>query len=160
MLTLRMREALSRCANCELLAVEDLPISNAAKDVPAALERLHRQFGKRWTHVLAINDIYLDSMHFPLQGLGRRDIVGPDPEDDGMVHDLAVAGQELAAGEVHPIGQVGVEQEAPVLVGSAPRRYRRERARHADDLKVLAGPKRRGWRSTGGPGIDDLCHRG
>ncbi|WP_457442786.1 substrate-binding domain-containing protein [Roseateles sp. P5_E4] len=74
--TLRMREALLRCASCELLAVEDLPISNASKDMPAALERLHRQFGTRWTHVLAINDVYMDSMHFPLLALGRRDVVG------------------------------------------------------------------------------------
>lgn len=74
--TLRMRDALSRCARCELLAVEDLPISNAAKDMPAALEKLQRRFGKRWTHVLAINDVYMDSMHFPLQALGRADVVG------------------------------------------------------------------------------------
>jgi ribose transport system substrate-binding protein len=74
--TLRMRDALSRCARCELLAVEDLPIASAAKDVPAALEKLQQRFGKRWTHVLAINDIYMDSMHFPLQALGRGDIVG------------------------------------------------------------------------------------
>lgn len=74
--TLRMREALSRCAHCELLAVEDLPISNAGKEMPAALEKLQKRFGRRWTHVLAINDVYMDSMHFPLQALGRGDIVG------------------------------------------------------------------------------------
>lgn len=74
--TMRMREALARCARCELLAVEDLAISNAAKEMPAALERLQRRFGARWTHVLAINDVYMDSMHFPLGALGRRDIVG------------------------------------------------------------------------------------
>lgn len=74
--TLRMREALSRCAHCELLAVEDMPISSAAKEMPAALQRLHRRFGARWTHLLAINDVYMDSMHFPLLSLGRRDIIG------------------------------------------------------------------------------------
>jgi ribose transport system substrate-binding protein len=74
--TLRMREALSHCSRCELLAVEDVPISDAAKAMPAALERLQQRFGKRWTHVLAINDVYMDSMHFPLQAMGRGDIVG------------------------------------------------------------------------------------
>lgn len=74
--TQRMREALTRCARCELLSVEDLPISDAASDVPAALERLQRRFGARWTHVLAINDVYMDSMHFPLASLARRDIIG------------------------------------------------------------------------------------
>jgi len=73
--TQRMREALARCPRCELLTVEDIPISSAAKEVPAALGRLQRRFGARWTHVLAINDVYMDSMHFPLLSLGRPDIL-------------------------------------------------------------------------------------
>lgn len=74
--TRHMREALSRYPRCELLSVEDLPISSASHDMPAALASLQARFGERWTHVLAINDAYLDSMHFPLLSLGRRDIVG------------------------------------------------------------------------------------
>lgn len=74
--TQRMREALARSNRCELLAIEDLPISSASQGMSAALARLQAQFGKRWTHVLAINDAYMDSMHFPLQALGRQDIVG------------------------------------------------------------------------------------
>lgn len=74
--TQRMREALARLPRCELLSVEDLPIGSASHAMPAALASLQDRFGKRWTHVLAINDAYMDSMHFPLQALGRRDIVG------------------------------------------------------------------------------------
>ncbi|MEO6281554.1 substrate-binding domain-containing protein [Roseateles sp.] len=74
--TQRMREALLRSGRCDILAVEDLPISQASRDVPAALARLQQRFGPRWTHLLAINDAYMDSMHFPLQDLGRGDIVG------------------------------------------------------------------------------------
>jgi ribose transport system substrate-binding protein len=74
--TQRMREALARCRHCELLGIEDLPISAASHAMPAALTRLQARFGERWTHVLAINDAYMDSIHFPLQALGRRDIVG------------------------------------------------------------------------------------
>jgi len=73
--TQRMREALARYSRCELLSVEDLPISNASRAMPAALANLQERFGKRWTHVLAINDAYMDSMHFPLQAMGRGDIV-------------------------------------------------------------------------------------
>lgn len=74
--TQRMREALARCGHCELLGVEDLPISSASHDMPAALARLQARYGDRWTHVLAINDAYMDSINFPLLALGRRDIVG------------------------------------------------------------------------------------
>jgi ribose transport system substrate-binding protein len=73
--TARMRDALARCGKCELLSIEDLPISAASKDMPAALERLQLRYGARWTHVLAINDVYIDSMYFPLAALGRRDVV-------------------------------------------------------------------------------------
>lgn len=74
--TQRMREALARSPHCELLSVEDLPISSASRAMPDALAGLEQRFGPRWTHVLAINDAYMDSMHHPLLALGRRDIVG------------------------------------------------------------------------------------
>lgn len=74
--TRRMAEMLQRCARCEVLSIEDMPISDATRDVPAALTRLQRRFGARWTHVLAINDVYMDSLSFPLRGMGREDIVG------------------------------------------------------------------------------------
>ncbi|MDH0866973.1 substrate-binding domain-containing protein [Mitsuaria sp. GD03876] len=74
--TRRMAEGLQRCARCEVLAIEDLPISSAARDMPAALTRLQRRFGARWTHVLAINDVYMDSLSFPLRAMDRADVVG------------------------------------------------------------------------------------
>ena len=74
--TQRMREALTRYGRCELLAVEDLPISSASRAMAGALTSLQERFGDRWTHVLAINDAYMDSISFPLRALGRRDIVG------------------------------------------------------------------------------------
>ncbi len=74
--TRRMVEVLQRCARCEVLGVEDLPISDASRAMPAALTRLQQRHGARWTHVLAINDVYMDSLSFPLRAMGRSDIVG------------------------------------------------------------------------------------
>ncbi|MFG6456605.1 substrate-binding domain-containing protein [Pelomonas nitida] len=74
--TQRMRDALTRYSRCELLGVEDLPISSASQAMAGALAALQERFGERWTHLLAINDAYMDSMHFPLRALGRPDIVG------------------------------------------------------------------------------------
>jgi len=74
--TRRMAEVLQRCGRCEVLSIEDLPISDAARDMPAALTRLQQRFGTRWTHVLAINDVYMDSLSFPLRAMQRSDIVG------------------------------------------------------------------------------------
>ena len=74
--TLAMREALQRRADCELLEVVDVPIFRAREDVPALMQRLVQRWQRRWTHVLAINDIFFESMTFPLVGLGRQDIQG------------------------------------------------------------------------------------
>jgi ribose transport system substrate-binding protein len=48
------------CAGCTLLEVRDVPISRNAELMPGATRELLARHGKRWTHALAINDIYFD----------------------------------------------------------------------------------------------------
>jgi ribose transport system substrate-binding protein len=48
------------CAGCALLEVRDVPISGNAERMPAVTRELLARYGKRWTHALAINDIYFD----------------------------------------------------------------------------------------------------
>ena len=48
------------CAGCTLLEVRNVPISGNAELMPAATRELLARYGKRWTHALAINDIYFD----------------------------------------------------------------------------------------------------
>ncbi len=48
------------CAGCTLLEVRDVSISRAAELMPATTRELLARHGKRWTHALAINDIYFD----------------------------------------------------------------------------------------------------
>lgn len=48
------------CAGCTLLEVRDVPISRNAELMPGATRELVARYGKRWTHALAINDIYFD----------------------------------------------------------------------------------------------------
>lgn len=55
-----MAEVIRACAGCTLLEVKDLPISRAAELMPAATRDLLARHGARWTHALAINDIYFD----------------------------------------------------------------------------------------------------
>ena len=52
--------------------------------------------------------------------LGRRDLVGVDLEQDDVVHDVGVARQHLAAGEPDVLVELGVEEEAAVVVGADP----------------------------------------
>lgn len=72
--TQRMKEIVEQCKKCKVLAVENMLISNAVRDIPAAVVRLNQTYGKAWTHTLAINDVYFDAMNFPLVSIGRLDI--------------------------------------------------------------------------------------
>lgn len=74
--TQRMLNALQRCQACEVLSVEDIPISEAGERMAGAIKRLQSRWGERWTHVLAINDIYLDSINFPEALIGRANLIG------------------------------------------------------------------------------------
>jgi ribose transport system substrate-binding protein len=48
------------CAGCTLLEVRDVAISRNAEQMPGTTRALLARYGKRWTHALAINDIYFD----------------------------------------------------------------------------------------------------
>ena len=68
-----MAEVIRGCAGCTLLEVRDLPISRAAELVPAATRELLDRHGARWTHALAINDIYFDHAVPELARAGRAE---------------------------------------------------------------------------------------
>jgi len=55
-----MADVIRQCSGCALLEVRDLPISQSATSMPAATRELLAKHGPRWTHALAINDIYFD----------------------------------------------------------------------------------------------------
>lgn len=69
-----MRKIIAQCDRCRVLAVEDINLGNTITEVPKAVNRLLDKFGKAWTHSLAINDLYFDSINFPLRARGRSDI--------------------------------------------------------------------------------------
>lgn len=55
-----MAEIIKACAECTLLEVRDVAIARSAEQMPAVTRELLARHGKRWTHALAINDIYFD----------------------------------------------------------------------------------------------------
>lgn len=72
--TKAMRTELGRCRQCATLAIEDIAINQADQAGGQLVSRLNHQYGKRWTHTLAINDIYFDEMNYPLLLINRPDI--------------------------------------------------------------------------------------
>ena len=55
-----MAAVVRACAGCTLLETRDIAISRNAELMPAATSALLARHGRRWTHALAINDIYFD----------------------------------------------------------------------------------------------------
>ena len=55
-----MAAVVRACSGCTLLEVRDVAISRNQELMPAATHELLARYGKRWTHSLAINDIYFD----------------------------------------------------------------------------------------------------
>lgn len=55
-----MAAIIKACAECTLLEIRDVAISRSAEQMPGVTHDLLARYGKRWTHALAINDIYFD----------------------------------------------------------------------------------------------------
>jgi ribose transport system substrate-binding protein len=55
-----MADVIRSCNACALLEMRDVPISDSAARMPAVTRELLARYGARWTHALAINDIYFD----------------------------------------------------------------------------------------------------
>lgn len=66
-----MAEIVKACEACLLLEVRDVAISRSAEQMPGVTRELLARYGNRWTHALAINDIYFDYAvpEFIAQGL-------------------------------------------------------------------------------------------
>lgn len=55
-----MAEVVRACDACALLEVREVAISRAAEEMPGVTDELLARHGARWTHALAVNDIYFD----------------------------------------------------------------------------------------------------
>lgn len=55
-----MAYVIRACQQCTLLEIRDVAISRNAELMPAVTRELLARHGARWTHALAINDIYFD----------------------------------------------------------------------------------------------------
>lgn len=57
-----MEAVIKKCGGCTVLSYEDSPISESSTRMPTLTASLLQKFGDKWTHSLAINDLYFDFM--------------------------------------------------------------------------------------------------
>jgi ribose transport system substrate-binding protein len=65
-----MEAVIKQCAGCTVLAFEDTPLADVSSRIPQLTTTLLQKFGAKWTHSLAINDLYYDFMPPALSAAG------------------------------------------------------------------------------------------
>jgi ribose transport system substrate-binding protein len=67
-----MEAVIKKCGGCTVLAFEDSPIAESSTRMPQLTTSLLQRFGAKWTHSLAINDLYFDFMGGSLASAGKK----------------------------------------------------------------------------------------
>ena len=67
-----MEAVIKKCGGCTVLSYEDSPIADSATRMPTLTNSLLQRFGDKWTHSLAINDLYFDFMGPSLKAAGKK----------------------------------------------------------------------------------------
>lgn len=67
-----MEAVIKKCGGCTVLSYEDSPIADSATRMPTLTTTLMQKFGAKWTHSLAINDLYFDFMGSSLKAAGKK----------------------------------------------------------------------------------------
>ena len=67
-----MEAVIKKCGGCTVLSYEDSPIADSATRMPTLTTSLLQRFGDKWTHSLAINDLYFDFMGSSLKAAGKK----------------------------------------------------------------------------------------
>jgi ribose transport system substrate-binding protein len=55
-------ETLKQCDVCKILSVEDISATESRKKFPSIIDGLVKRHGSKWTHIIAVNDVYFDMM--------------------------------------------------------------------------------------------------
>ncbi|MFJ9865840.1 substrate-binding domain-containing protein [Streptomyces sp. NPDC101165] len=67
-----IRKELATCPSVRLLAYENIPIADASSRTPREVSSLLSRFGSRWTHSVAINDLYFADAAPAFRAAGRK----------------------------------------------------------------------------------------
>ncbi|WP_207005234.1 substrate-binding domain-containing protein [Trinickia mobilis] len=67
-----MAALVKQCSGCQLLRVEDTPLSDTAARIPQLSATLLQRYGAKWTWALTINDMPFDFMSPALQQAGYK----------------------------------------------------------------------------------------
>lgn len=56
-------DTIKQCQTCSLLGLEEMPLISAKDNMAGAIANLNKTHGKKWTHVIAVHDMYIDAIN-------------------------------------------------------------------------------------------------
>ncbi|MES1163144.1 MAG: sugar ABC transporter substrate-binding protein, partial [Rhizobacter sp.] len=106
-----MEAVIKKCGGCTVLSFEDSPIAESSTRMPQLTTSLLQRFGDKWTHSLAINDLYFDFMGSSLGAAGKKGDGSPKAVSAGDGSEAAyqrIRSKRYQAGTVHePLNMQG-----------------------------------------------------
>ena len=106
-----MEAVIKKCGGCSVLSFEDSPIGESSSRMPQLTTSLLQRFGDKWTHSLAINDLYFDFMGPSLTSAGKKGDGNPKAVSAGDGSEAAyqrIRGKRFQAGTVpEPLNMQG-----------------------------------------------------
>ncbi|WP_372405556.1 substrate-binding domain-containing protein [Streptomyces luteireticuli] len=72
-----IRQRLAACPDVRLLSVENIPVQDTGTRTPQEVSSLLARFGRRWTHSVAINDVYFADAAPALRAARRKGAGAP-----------------------------------------------------------------------------------
>jgi ribose transport system substrate-binding protein len=94
-------DALGECAGVKVLQEENIPIPDAGTRTPQEFSSLVSRLGTKWTHSVAINDLYFDNAATPLRAAGKSGTGAPF--NVGAGDGSAAAFQRIASGQFQAV---------------------------------------------------------
>lgn len=95
-------EIIKQCQTCNLLSVEQVPLNEKADKMAERVAGLVKQYGSKWTHLIAITDRFLDTMSDPsvIKALGDTKISAIAAGDGASTAYLRIREKSLQLGTV------------------------------------------------------------
>jgi len=106
-----MEAVIKKCGGCAVLDFVDSPIGESSQRMPQLTTTLLQKYGNKWTHSLAINDLYFDFMGPSLAAAGNKGDAAPKAISAGDGSESAfqrIRAKQYQAGTVpEPLNEQG-----------------------------------------------------
>ena len=120
---------IKQCATCSMLGIQEVPLATPADKMQAIVSGLVARHGKKWTHVIAVNDMYLDTLSAPS--------IAPIIAENNL--------QAISAGDGSPSAYTRIQKKS-MQIGTVPEPFNMQGWQLIDEVnRAMSGEKASGY---------------